>query len=324
MAKYFRAILSSSRFTSENCSLMRIFFSQQSMLLPDIRQSLPDIKIDWEVLRTPLSIELPSFSVNLQASPTSTFPAGKAISRIVADSSATSTAPTFSTTTIIVSNPGVVSLIAEIEGLSQGPFVYRFDCDNDGKYELETQETSRKLFRAENLCRYPKVGSYKAKVTVEGKQIYYKKQEQLTETKISYGTTDISVVSSNIPPEISFCDVSPTAGTTEDGFKFSFIVRASDANGDALSYDWQFGDSESSQEMTPLHSYKQVGLYVPKVTVTDINGGKDTCVASSLMVLEQLIPFRQIVFPKEVGRQNPFIEVDYSQEEEEQEEEEEQ
>lgn len=288
---------------------MRIFFNPQPMSFPAIRQPLPEVEIDWQVLRTPLVIELPSFLVNLQASPTSTFPASKVIDRQEQSSSATST-----TSTTIVSNPGMISLIAEIVGLSQGPFVYRFDCDNDGKYELESQETSRKLFRAENICRYPKVGSYKAKVIVEGKQVYYKGQEQVVETKTSQDTVDISVISSNIPPEISFCDVNPTSGTTEANFQFSFIAQAFDANGDNLSYDWQFGDNESSQEPTPLHGYKQVGLYVPRVTVTDTNGGKDTCVVSSLMVLEQLIPFSQIMFPEEVGRQNPFAEVDYSQE----------
>jgi len=81
-------------------------------------------------------------------------------------------------------------------------------------------------------------------------------------------------VSINHAPEISSCKVNPTQGTTSTDFKFE--VQATDPDGDARSFNWDFGDGNYSSEESPTHNYKNKGTYEPKVTVSDDRGLQDT------------------------------------------------
>ncbi len=74
-------------------------------------------------------------------------------------------------------------------------------------------------------------------------------------------------VSTNHPPQISFCRVIPTRGVAKTNFQFQ--VEASDSDGDILSYNWKFGDGESSSEQSPNHPYFLPGTYEPRVIVSD-------------------------------------------------------
>jgi PKD repeat protein len=44
---------------------------------------------------------------------------------------------------------------------------------------------------------------------------------------------------------------------------------STDPDGDALTYDWDFGDGGSSTEVMPMHAYTAAGLYFVTLTVTD-------------------------------------------------------
>ncbi len=264
--------------------ILRIFFGPVATL-PEIEQPLAQINIDWGILRDPLEIKLPSFSVTLQPSSTST---------------------TASTS---------ISLLAIVDGWAKGPFVYSFDCENDGIFELETEETSRKDYKAENLCIY-KEGHYRANVSVKGTFNYYKTKDSIIEElHEASALTNIFVQSSNNPPIISFCDVAPTEGTTQSNYVFTFLLEASDLDEDNLTYLWEFGDTATSTEKSPLYVYKNPGFYMPKVSVFDTKGGKASCVANSLMILNQLIPFQKISLPNKVGRVNPFAKIGEDMEE---------
>jgi PKD repeat protein len=48
-----------------------------------------------------------------------------------------------------------------------------------------------------------------------------------------------------------------------------FQVTASDPEGNLLSYSWDFGDGNSSTEVSPLHEYPSPGEYTVEVTVSD-------------------------------------------------------
>lgn len=50
---------------------------------------------------------------------------------------------------------------------------------------------------------------------------------------------------------------------------------SSDADGDTLSYLWQFGDGETSTAAAPSHRY-DAGLYTARLTVSDGRGGSDS------------------------------------------------
>jgi hypothetical protein len=59
----------------------------------------------------------------------------------------------------------------------------------------------------------------------------------------------------------------PYTGVT--GFPVQFNGSgSSDPDGDALSYTWDFGDTQSSTEVSPMHTYAAAGVYNVTLTVT--------------------------------------------------------
>ncbi|HYG77902.1 MAG TPA: trypsin-like serine protease [Planctomycetota bacterium] len=86
-------------------------------------------------------------------------------------------------------------------------------------------------------------------------------------------------VARNAAPEIHSVTLEPAAVSTE--LPFSATVAASDADGDTLNYEWDFGDGSTSTLAAPLHTYAVKGQYTLKLTVNDPLGGS---ALSSLVV----------------------------------------
>ena len=76
----------------------------------------------------------------------------------------------------------------------------------------------------------------------------------------------------------------PVAGfiSTVNGLTVKFTDVSSDEDGDTLSYLWNFGDGETSQESNPVHTYAAVGTYTVKLTVSDADS-EDTYTASVVL-----------------------------------------
>jgi len=79
-------------------------------------------------------------------------------------------------------------------------------------------------------------------------------------------------VSANTPPVIMF-DVYPNIIVVDDAVNF-INNGTDDANGDSLSYLWEFGDGATSTDVSTQHVYAFKGTYVAKLTVTDTRGGQ--------------------------------------------------
>ena len=62
------------------------------------------------------------------------------------------------------------------------------------------------------------------------------------------------------------------------GDEISFMDRSTDPNGraDIKSWDWDFGDGNTSSEQNPLHSYDRSGVYNVSLTVEDGSGEKSS------------------------------------------------
>lgn len=72
-------------------------------------------------------------------------------------------------------------------------------------------------------------------------------------------------------------NLAPTANPIDDqfvpvGVPVSFSGSSSDPEGDSLSYEWDFGDNETSTEQNPAHTYADDGNYTVSFRVKDYFG----------------------------------------------------
>ena len=81
-----------------------------------------------------------------------------------------------------------------------------------------------------------------------------------TETKTNY----ISVA--DLPPTADF------SGTPTSGTKPLEVSFTDESPGTVTSYDWDFGDGETSTDPNPTHTYDNAGQYTVKLTVTGPGG----------------------------------------------------
>src|SRR5690606_30095908 len=72
-------------------------------------------------------------------------------------------------------------------------------------------------------------------------------------------------------PALANAQASPTLGQAplEVNFRGELSDRGAD---DAPTYEWDFGDGESSTEANPTHTYEEAGTYEVTLTVTDEAG----------------------------------------------------
>ena len=69
-----------------------------------------------------------------------------------------------------------------------------------------------------------------------------------------------------------------------------FTVVPLEPDASIVSYDWDFGDSNTGTGATPSHIYSSLGDYIVILTVTDDNGGRDSDKTSALIAVGNLPP----------------------------------
>ena len=75
----------------------------------------------------------------------------------------------------------------------------------------------------------------------------------------------------NRAPRITSAVATPAAGYGAP-LTVSFAATATDADGDALTYNWSFGDGGTASVLNPTHTYQRTGAYDATLTVTDPAG----------------------------------------------------
>ncbi len=73
----------------------------------------------------------------------------------------------------------------------------------------------------------------------------------------------------NTPPTVS---TAASATTGDAPLAVTFTTTANDDEGPITSVAWTFGDGETSTELSPVHTYADVGTFTAKVVVTDAGG----------------------------------------------------
>ena len=65
--------------------------------------------------------------------------------------------------------------------------------------------------------------------------------------------------------------------TSQEGSLVAMSAASStDPDGDALTYDWDFGDGGTASSVSASHTYSQDGSYTVRLIATDIRGLADT------------------------------------------------
>ena len=152
-----------------------------------------------------------------------------------------------------------VDLTATVSGSASGDITYKFDCTNDGSWE-RTQTTTSTSYTATDLCDYPSVGSYTAKISVEREGLVF------------YGTTAIFVSGgSDLLVNLS---ASPSSGAAPlnnvdltasvSGSASGDITYKFDCTSDG-SWDKTYTASSTNYTATDLCSYPSSGSYTAKV-----------------------------------------------------------
>ncbi len=91
---------------------------------------------------------------------------------------------------------------------------------------------------------------------------------------------DVTAPQVNTPPVASFT-ATPTSGTAPLTVAFD-ASASSDADLDPLTYNWDFGDTNSGTGVAPSHTYTTPGTYVVTLTVSD---GEDSATATTTITV---------------------------------------
>ena len=87
----------------------------------------------------------------------------------------------------------------------------------------------------------------------------------------------------NLPPNADF-DYDPPNPYTDEVIQFTDL--STDSDGIIVSWDWDFGDSQTSSNQNPTHSYPENITYTVTSTVTDDDGATDS-ISKDITVLNQ-------------------------------------
>ena len=79
-------------------------------------------------------------------------------------------------------------------------------------------------------------------------------------------TIEVMIGYENQPPNVS-ASATPLSGDAP--LLVTFISTGNDCDGEIESYEWEFGDGESSADQNPTHLYTVPGTYTATITVTD-------------------------------------------------------
>ena len=95
---------------------------------------------------------------------------------------------------------------------------------------------------------------------------------------------NVSIGSTNVAPAVSYTG----AVSGNEGTPLSFSATATDADNDALTYAWDFGDGNTASTLNASHTFADNGNYTVTLTVSDGNG--HSVVVSQVVAVANVAP----------------------------------
>jgi PKD repeat protein len=83
--------------------------------------------------------------------------------------------------------------------------------------------------------------------------------------------SDTAILAAHLPALIATVSVSPSPSSGFAPLGVNFSAQVSGAT--ASTYNWNFGDGQTSTDAVPSHIYQTAGNYSAHVTITDSSGG---------------------------------------------------
>jgi PKD repeat protein len=114
-------------------------------------------------------------------------------------------------------------------------------------------------------------------------------------------TMQINII--NLPPKADFL---PPEGVPNVRSEVQFTDTSVDPEGKALTYYWEFGDGDTSEQRNPVHIYSSSGTMNVRLTVTDDEGESNTK-TRSLTVFPNVRPLADFLFSPEDASINDVI-----------------
>ena len=94
----------------------------------------------------------------------------------------------------------------------------------------------------------------------------------VTDPDGSTGTAEVEIIVTEAPNRPPTVRAAADPGSGEAPIDVRFSAEGSDPDGDALSYEWDFGDGGQAFGAQATHRYSAPGDYTATVTVTDPDG----------------------------------------------------
>ncbi len=162
-----------------------------------------------------------------------------------------------------------VDLTAQVSGNMFGTINYKFDCTNDGTWESEINNTTANPYTALDLCDYPSLGTYTAKVFVEKGEGCQGVECTDGQSCCQARTTNISVVES-LPPT---CQISVPERAIVNQVIDIGVGGSSDPEGKMASVNFS---SDNNLNAAPDGSWDPSGPYDWKTSLGNWNAVNKT------------------------------------------------
>lgn len=197
-------------------------------------------------------------------------------------------APTLSVS--LTANPGSgttpltgVDLTATVSGTATGDIRYRFDCTNDGTYEVDVTRSESSHTRVD-ICSYASPGTYTAKVRVDRQGIF---AENTTVIAVLAPTLSVNLSanpSSGTAPLNGVDLTADVSGTATGPIRYRF-----DCTNDG-SYERDVSNTTDPFTATDLCNYATAGTYTARVLVDRQNIQASNTTTITVISTPQLPP----------------------------------